>query len=1235
MKYFFLITMKGKKHMEKRRKISLRVISVVLVVLLLLSAIPLSLAAGGRVTATNSFVTYKYNVTKPGTSNYFIWAWAAIPMYSINGQEAYCIDPYKSAGTTVEPNYTGSVWWNFSSEKQEQIALALIYGKPGNFEALNKLIENDVGAATLEKRKQFAYIATKLIIWQYCLGVRDVNTAEVSNSQFSQQILWAFFGSNYQYSKSMQTVYKYIDNLLTTHKTIPSFASKYSSSAPTVKLEWKGDHYEATLKDTNGVLDRFDFSGNHDGVNITQVGNTLTLYTNPGETLKSSEIVISATKEMPVKDTDAQLITWGGSGQDMVTGVNGYAEPVPAYFKVAVDSVSLGVEKGSVDYNGVEVQKPDPRYSGLYFKITGTDGTEEILGPTDVNGQIRSGTGIKTIQCQLGETYTIEELGLKNGSSYYLPDNYTKPEPITYTPSSADAGKTIIKSFTNSGETTLYWKIRKTVIDEKGYGYLESEKLSGWYFKITGDNLPSEGLIVGPTNNRGSIDVEFDFQYDTEYTVEELGKMDNGKIVFPDDYIKPENQKAKFSKTAQDSYTLQMEFENLYVPNDLTIKKSVVNAEGTQLPKPSSEYSGWYFKITGGNLPSEGLIVGPTNSNGELSGTVSRLAGTSLKKGTYTIEELGLKNSDGEYYFPDIYSKPSNIQTELNNSVETVTVTNTQTKFEYQIQKTITDNDGETISTPSELHSGLYFKVTAPDGTSSVIGATDKNGKTPVYTVTKTGTYTVEELGTKNSDGSYTLGDEFLTPEKISFEITSADAGKVKTVEFDNDYAEYSYSIKKSIKQSDGSMMTVPNEKLAGWYFEITSPTGEKTTVGPTDNYGNTNTIEATTGEWIIKELGVAGAGGGYVIPNDYMIPAAKTVNITRENVNTTTVFEFVNTMDLHSMVVEKQSEDNKIKGITFYAYMPDGNGGIIKNPVTGLPYEMYATTDENGLAVFNEVPNGMWIVKELDVPEWYIEPQEQTIIVRGNGAKDFDYTIQNGEIIITGYKGTGGEVEIPSTIDGYPVTEIGGYTFSNLSNIWKVTIPDTVKKIGNAAFMATSITDITIPASVQEISFSAFARCPSLKAVTILGRTTVIDDYAFQGTMLMRMYGYTGSTTETYANSHGFSFVSLGTYAVNEILNEEETTEAVTESTETTENVTEPAEKIESTDEVTEPTEPTTEAVEEQPTEETTEAQTETDSVPTTNEEAGTSDKKKDDIYYKDESLDVSLPPENEKITE
>src|SRR5438105_10018245 len=44
--------------------------------------------------------------------------------------------------------------------------------------------------------------------------------------------------------------------------------------------------------------------------------------------------------------------------------------------------------------------------------------------------------------------------------------------------------------------------------------------------------------------------------------------------------------------------------------------------------------------------------------------------------------------------------------------------------------------------------------------------------------------------------------------------------------------------------------------------------------------------------------------------------------------------------------------------------------------------------------------------------------------------AQGFDYTRTNGSITITNYTGSGGNVTIPATIDGMPVTAIGGKTF-------------------------------------------------------------------------------------------------------------------------------------------------------------------------------------------------------------
>jgi len=63
-----------------------------------------------------------------------------------------------------------------------------------------------------------------------------------------------------------------------------------------------------------------------------------------------------------------------------------------------------------------------------------------------------------------------------------------------------------------------------------------------------------------------------------------------------------------------------------------------------------------------------------------------------------------------------------------------------------------------------------------------------------------------------------------------------------------------------------------------------------------------------------------------------------------------------------------------------------------------------------------------------------------------------FTYITNGTAITITGYTALGGDVTIPSTINGYPVTTIGTNAFSG-SILTSVTIPDSVTSIGGYAF--------------------------------------------------------------------------------------------------------------------------------------------------------------------------------------
>lgn len=101
--------------------------------------------------------------------------------------------------------------------------------------------------------------------------------------------------------------------------------------------------------------------------------------------------------------------------------------------------------------------------------------------------------------------------------------------------------------------------------------------------------------------------------------------------------------------------------------------------------------------------------------------------------------------------------------------------------------------------------------------------------------------------------------------------------------------------------------------------------------------------------------------------------------------------------------------------------------------------------------------------------------------------AEDFTYEEnENGEIVITGYKGEGGEVTIPAEIEGKAVVKIGEAAFDGRTDITAVTIPEGIKEIDNVAFRKCGITELTIPSSVKRIGGMSFRECESLETVII-----------------------------------------------------------------------------------------------------------------------------------------------------
>jgi BspA type Leucine rich repeat region (6 copies) len=110
-----------------------------------------------------------------------------------------------------------------------------------------------------------------------------------------------------------------------------------------------------------------------------------------------------------------------------------------------------------------------------------------------------------------------------------------------------------------------------------------------------------------------------------------------------------------------------------------------------------------------------------------------------------------------------------------------------------------------------------------------------------------------------------------------------------------------------------------------------------------------------------------------------------------------------------------------------------------------------------------------------------------------------FAYETNNGTIALTGYAGPGGAVTIPETINGLPVTSIGGEAFYGYTNMTSIVFAKSITSIGSGAFYGcTSLTSVTLPESLIRMGLAVFGACTSLTSVTLPNSLTSIALEAF-----------------------------------------------------------------------------------------------------------------------------------------
>lgn len=140
----------------------------------------------------------------------------------------------------------------------------------------------------------------------------------------------------------------------------------------------------------------------------------------------------------------------------------------------------------------------------------------------------------------------------------------------------------------------------------------------------------------------------------------------------------------------------------------------------------------------------------------------------------------------------------------------------------------------------------------------------------------------------------------------------------------------------------------------------------------------------------------------------------------------------------------------------------------------------MYVFGNNNSLRIYVDPAS-----VELFVSNWqdYIDHICAVTSIKG----EYAVSLVDGKYVIEQYVGKSKDIEVPAQIDTIPVSQIGKYAFRNNSVIESVTIPASVKLIGDEAFAGCgNLKMLSVKGTNIEIGYQAFYGCSQLSALML-----------------------------------------------------------------------------------------------------------------------------------------------------
>ena len=841
-------------------------------------------------------------------------------------------------------------------------------------------------------------VASQAMIWTVSGGFFDSSSENLSSDE--NTILNRIYAPSSADHKNLVDCYKKMKGDILSHYKTPKGTDISVKNAPTYELKYNTStkKYEGTIK-ADSSISQFDFS-KVDGVTFKKDGSNIKVSAN--ENIKAGTKTVTLTKARAKNSGKIE-------------------ECVPLFYKGKNDSGS----QAKVGY----MSGKDPVQAYIKLKIsTGSAHLDKSFTDYFDNKQNATADMYKSVKfqlaCKVGDGYKFVKASGSDGSYSFtdlasqatdLTPNTKGDIDVTGLPegdyewreiSTADgymisSKKAITVTADKTAKTEF---VNKASAPDKGelviYKTDESGKkyLSGAKFEVTA----AEDIVVG-----GDYTLVKKGAPIQTVTTDENGKATVTKYIFKGySYTVTEIE-------APTGYSLNSEPQTVKIATDTADFGTKVSVKNTEWTVP--------FIITKKNLGGELLpncefeildenkrqiTTGITDENG--------VATFSLGYGKYFYHEIAAPE---EYIIDDtlypfeiteegvsVYAKMTNYLKEGSIKVTKSTTGNLNIKDIRFVVKGISD-------TNSDIERELF---------------TDENGEA-LFENLPIGKYTVTE------DGS-TVPAAYLVANEQTVTVEYNTTAEVKVTN-----EEKTGSIKVQ-KRTEGQK----NVEGITFYLKGTSDSGREINIPATTDKDGVAVFEnVPVGTYKIIE-------DKETVPYGYLVADEKEVTVIYSE---TVDAEILNNEQTGTIKVHKRTEgDLNISGITFYLKGTSDSGREINVP---------ATTDKDGVAVFENVPVGTYkIIEDKEtVPYGYLVAAEKEVTVTYAETVDTDIlneeqtgtiqihkktadmsNVEGIRFILSGISDTGREINIPAITDKdglarFENVPIGTYTITEDSS--------------------------------------------------------------------------------------------------------------------------------------------------------------------------------------------------------